>query len=101
MDHPELNRTDLFICVFCDLSDYSTILKFFFTPAKRNSHLDDAGVKIELVPELLVEVHQVPAVAVLGHGDDALEGHGVGADRGGHLVQLAADAVLDLEFVSD
>ena len=60
------------------------------------TYLDHIGVQVEVGPEVLVEVLEVVAAEDLGDGDDALEGDAVLLDGLHHVVQLSADAVLDL-----
>ena len=59
-------------------------------------YLDNIGVEIEIVPEVLVEVLQLSAHVHLGHGDHALDADLVLLHGGDDVGQFVAGAVLDL-----
>ena len=62
-----------------------------------SSHLHNVGIEVEVVLEALGQVLQLPVVADLGHGDDALDADAVRIHRVDDGAESGAVAALNLK----
>ena len=60
-------------------------------------HLHNVGIEVEVVLEALGQVLQLPVVADLGHGDDALDADAVRIHRVDDGAESGAAAALNLK----